>query len=145
MPDRAIVLYDRDCGFCRWTLSKLLAWDRRRRLDPVPIESAEGARLLASVPEDERPRSWHLVADGGEVRSAGAALAPMLRLLPGGAPLAAVAAALPRASEMAYRLVADRRSVLGRLVTRGAAARAARRVDARSAASPRPPRHIRSA
>src|SRR5436190_23119771 len=26
---QATLLYDRDCGFCRWLLGKVLAWDRR--------------------------------------------------------------------------------------------------------------------
>ena len=34
-----IVLEDRDCGYCRWTLDKILAWDRRRRMRPVAIQS----------------------------------------------------------------------------------------------------------
>jgi hypothetical protein len=25
---RAVILFDNDCGFCRWSLSKLLARDR---------------------------------------------------------------------------------------------------------------------
>ncbi|MFI5027407.1 MAG: hypothetical protein ACHQCF_00315 [Solirubrobacterales bacterium] len=51
-PDRqAAVLYDRDCGFCRWSLDKVLAWGRDR-LRPVKIQSEEGARLLASIPAD---------------------------------------------------------------------------------------------
>src|SRR6266508_2389621 len=29
--DRWVLLYDRDCGFCRWATRQLLAWDRRGR------------------------------------------------------------------------------------------------------------------
>ena len=71
--------------------------------------------------------SWHLAEPGGRVHSAGAAFAPLLRLLPGGRALAPVFERFPRASERGYRWVADRRSVLGRLVTE----RAKRRADAR--------------
>ena len=60
--------------------------------------------------------SWHLVAGGGEVRSAGAAFAPLLRGLPGGRPLAALAERFPKAAERAYRQVAGRRDTLGPLV-----------------------------
>jgi len=56
------VLYDEDCGFCKWSLNKVLAWDRRRRLRPVAIQSDEGQRLLAAVPEAERLDSAHLVS-----------------------------------------------------------------------------------
>ena len=117
---------------CRWSLAKVLAWDRRRALRPVALQDPEAARLLAGLDEDERMASWHLIGPDGRVVSGGAAFVPLGRLLPGGRPLAALAERWPRAAERAYRLVADHRSALGRLVTRGAAARARRRIEARS-------------
>jgi predicted DCC family thiol-disulfide oxidoreductase YuxK len=111
-----LVLYDEDCGFCKWSLNRILAWDRRRRLRPVAIQSERGQALLASVPEEERLDSWHLVAPSGEVRSAGAAAAPVARLLPGGRPLAYLFARFPRATECAYRYVATHRDLFARLV-----------------------------
>jgi len=116
---------------CRWSLAKVLAWDRRRALRPVALQDPEAARLLAGMGEDERMASWHLIGADGRVVSSGAALVPLGRLLPGGRPLAALAARFPRAAERAYRLVADHRTGLGRLVTRGAATRARRRIEAR--------------
>lgn len=115
-PAPSALLYDSDCGFCKWSLDKVLAWDRRRRVRPVAIQSPEGERLLASMPQSERLASWHLVLPSGEVRSSGAAAAPLARLLPGGRALAAVFDAFPRATERAYRWVADHRSALARLV-----------------------------
>jgi predicted DCC family thiol-disulfide oxidoreductase YuxK len=125
------LLYDADCGLCRWSLAKVLAWDRRRALRPVALQDPAAQRLLADLGEDERMASWHLVDSQGRVFSGGAALGPLGRLLPGGRPLAALAQRFPDAAEQAYRLVADHRSALGRLVTRGAAARARRRIEAR--------------
>jgi predicted DCC family thiol-disulfide oxidoreductase YuxK len=127
----ATLLYDSDCGFCRWSLGKVLAWDRRRRIRPVSLQSKEAERLLAGMPEEERMASWHLVGEGGEVSSAGAGIAPLLRLLPGGAPLAAVAARAPRAMERGYRFIAGHRSLWGKLVTDGAKRRADRRIAER--------------
>ena len=46
------LLYDRDCGFCRWCLGKVLTWDRRRSIRPVAIQSEEADRLLTGVPEE---------------------------------------------------------------------------------------------
>jgi predicted DCC family thiol-disulfide oxidoreductase YuxK len=132
MPD-AIVLYDDDCGFCRWCLAKLLAWDRRRTLRPIPLQDPEAGKLLAGMPEAERMASWHLVADG-EVRSGGAALAPLLRRLPGGDPLAALAERLPRAVAGGYRFVANHRTAFGRFVTSGSRRRADRRIASRKSA-----------
>ena len=114
-PHRYAVLYDRDCGFCKWSLDKILAWDRHRRLRPVAIQSEEGDRLLAPIPPEGRLDSWHLVADG-EVRSAGAAAPPLFAALPGGRPLAAILRSFPRATERAYRWVADHRTLLARLL-----------------------------
>lgn len=131
MSEPFLVLYDRDCGFCRWSLAKLLAWDRRRRLRPVAVQEPEAARLLAVMSEEERMASWHLVGPEGEVRSAGAALGPLLRLLPGGRPLGALAQRLPRTSELGYGWVARRRGLLGRLLTKGAKRRAERRIAER--------------
>jgi hypothetical protein len=56
------------------------------------MRSAEAGGLLAPVPIDRRPLSWHLVTDDGRVWSAGAAVPQVLRLLPGGGPLSAAAA-----------------------------------------------------
>ena len=128
---RPTVLYDHDCGFCRWALSKLLAWDRAGRLRPAPIQSPDGDRLLAGMSDEERLSSWHLVEDG-EVRSGGAAFEPLLRRLPGGAPLAALAGRFPAATERAYRVVAGRRGAIGPRLTAGAKRRADRRIAERS-------------
>jgi predicted DCC family thiol-disulfide oxidoreductase YuxK len=129
---RVTLLYDRDCGFCRWCLGKVLAWDRRRSLRPVAIQSEEADRLLAGMPEDERLSSWHLVDGDGTVRSAGAAFPELFRLLPGGAPLEALTSRTPRATDRAYRWVAGNRSRWGKLVTDGAKSRADRRISGRS-------------
>jgi predicted DCC family thiol-disulfide oxidoreductase YuxK len=110
------VLYDADCGFCKWSLDKILAWDRHRALHPVPIQSDDGARLLASVPESKRLDSWHLVLPSGEVRSAGAAAGPLARALPAGKPLAVVFERFPRTTDRAYRFVAEHRDRFARLV-----------------------------
>ena len=112
----ATVLYDEDCGFCKWSLDKILAWDRSHRLRPMPIQSDEGQRLLAGVPEEKRLDSWHLVDRLGNVRSAGAGFETLFDILPGGAPLAAGARAFPEATEKAYRAVAGNRTRLAKLL-----------------------------
>jgi predicted DCC family thiol-disulfide oxidoreductase YuxK len=118
MPDddRATVLYDEDCGFCRWSADALRRWDRDGRMRFVPIQGETGARLLADVDPDERLGSWHVVTPDGRRRSAGAALAPALDRLPGGAPLARLANLAPPLTEAAYRFVARRRTAIGRLL-----------------------------
>jgi predicted DCC family thiol-disulfide oxidoreductase YuxK len=124
------ILYDAECGFCRWSLAQLLRLDRRNRLRPVSLQQPEADTLLAGMSRDERMASWHLVDHDGCVYSGGDALAPLLRFIPGGRPFAAALAALPAVGDVAYRTVAGRRSSLGRLIPAASAARAQQRIEA---------------
>jgi predicted DCC family thiol-disulfide oxidoreductase YuxK len=121
--DRYPLLYDQDCGVCRTLLGAVLAWDRQWRLRPVALQSAEADALLGGMREQQRMGSWHLAGPDG-MRSAGAAFPALFGLLPGGAPLAALTRRAPGPSERAYRLVADNRSKLSKLVPRAARDRA---------------------
>jgi len=49
-PSTSTILYDPDCGFCRWALAHLLAVDRNCRLRPMPLGTPEANALLASDP-----------------------------------------------------------------------------------------------
>jgi len=82
--------------------------------------------------------SWHLVEEDGRIYSGGAAFAPLLRLIPGGGPLAVPLAAFPSVADVAYRFVAGRRSWLGGLVPAASAARARQRIEAAASAQRRP-------
>jgi predicted DCC family thiol-disulfide oxidoreductase YuxK len=109
-----------------------LRWGRSAvpgALRPLPLGTEEADRLLGDLTKDERNASWHLVradaersssgagaGDGPARSSAGAALAPAMSLLPGGRIPASLFARFPRATERAYRWVADHRSALGRFV-----------------------------
>jgi predicted DCC family thiol-disulfide oxidoreductase YuxK len=132
-PPRAawIVLYDADCGFCMWLLSALLRWDRHGRLRPLALQSAEAEKLLADLAPAERIASWHLISPAAQRSSGGAALAVLLRLLPGGRPAGAVLARLPRLTEAGYRWVAAHRTGLSRWVPSSSKRRGAQRVHER--------------
>jgi predicted DCC family thiol-disulfide oxidoreductase YuxK len=132
MPQH-LLLYDDDCGFSRWCVGKVLAWDRPRRLQPLPLQAPESDELLPGMATERKMASWHLVAPGGEVYSGGAAAAPLLRLLPGGRPLAALAAAFPGAADRLYRWGADRRSLFGKPLRGASVQRADRRIALRRA------------
>lgn len=114
--ERTTVLYDGDCGLCRWSADRLRRRDRHGRLRFVALQAPEARDLLPGLSDHARFASWHVLDRAGDVRSAGAAVPVVLRLLPGGRPLAAVAARFPRATERAYRVIADRRDLLGRLL-----------------------------
>lgn len=130
------VLYDAECGICRTLLAGLLGWDRRRRLRPLALQDPEADRLLADLAPEERLASWHLLSPDGARRSAGAALAPLLRLLPGGRAPAAACARFPAATERGYRWVAGNRAPLGRLLPAAVKRRADRSLARRLAVPP---------
>jgi predicted DCC family thiol-disulfide oxidoreductase YuxK len=129
--EEAVLLYDRDCGFCVWSAHLLGTWDRRNRLAFVPIQSDEGARLLAAIPPAARLMSMHVVTPDGVIRSGGTALPTALRSLAGGSPLAWIAEAMPGTAERAYRVVSRHRGTLGRLLGREGC-----RADTRSRLAP---------
>jgi predicted DCC family thiol-disulfide oxidoreductase YuxK len=122
------VLYDADCGFCKWLLAGVLRWDRAARLQPIALQREEAEDLLAELPPAERLASWHLISPAGERRSGGAAVVPLLRLLPAGRIPAAGFARFPGLTDAGYRWVADHRSQLSRLIPSGLKRRAAERV-----------------
>lgn len=114
--DRTTLLYDDDCGFCRWIAAKILRWDRRGSIRAVPIQGPEAEALLAGMDSARRMASWHLATIDGMVRSGAAAVAPLARMLPGGRPMAYVAELFPGLTELVYGLVARHRGTLGRLI-----------------------------
>jgi predicted DCC family thiol-disulfide oxidoreductase YuxK len=113
---RWLVLYDGDCGLCKWLLAGLLRWDRTQTLHPIALQRPEAAELLKDLPPEERMASWHLITPGGERYSGGAALPPLIGLLPKGRPVAALFAAIPGTTDSGYRWVAEHRSLLSKLV-----------------------------
>jgi predicted DCC family thiol-disulfide oxidoreductase YuxK len=129
------LLYDADCGFCRWSVVQLLAWDGRGRrlLEPVAIQSVRGAQLLATVPEADRLKTAHVVGPDGTVYSGGDAAAVVADLLPAGAPLAFVARLVPWLVRGGYGVIAGNRIRISRLVPASAKRRADTALAAREA------------
>ena len=133
--ERWTVLYDSDCGFCKWALAGLLGRDRDSRLAPMALQRPEAEALLADLDPETRMESWHLISPAGERRSGGAAVGPLLRLLRGCRFPAAAAERFPAATDRGYRWVAAHRSGLSRWVPGGWKRRAAERVSALEAAA----------
>jgi predicted DCC family thiol-disulfide oxidoreductase YuxK len=133
---RTVILYDADCGFCKWVTAKVLAWDRSRRLRPVALQDPGAGDLLGGMNPERKMASWHLVSPAGHVYSAGSGFPPLLRLLPGGRLLAVVTATFPWLTDRVYGFVSARRSCLSRWLRRlgGTAAleRAERRISERA-------------
>lgn len=115
--DRLTVLYDAECGVCRLTVRALRQLDWRARLRITPLQ-----RFEASAPDDPTRRRllWALhVRDGdGRWNRGGEAMLRIASVIPVLVPLAIVGR-LPGMSgpvEAAYRLVADNRHVISRLL-----------------------------
>jgi len=111
---QAVLLYDADCPFCRWSMKKILAWDRGRRIRPVRLQDPEAQQLVGGMDERKKMSSWHLVTPDGEVHSGGGAASSLFRMLPGGRPLSALASTFPRTTERAYRWVSRHREFLAK-------------------------------
>jgi predicted DCC family thiol-disulfide oxidoreductase YuxK len=127
--ERAVVLYDRDCGFCRWTLAGLLKLDRHLRLRPMPLQDPEADRLLGGMPAGPKYASAHLVTPDGRIHSGGLAVAPILELLPHGTPASRVARLLPGPLRVGYDWVARHRTLLSRPVPASMKRRATAQID----------------
>ena len=136
MRGRHLLLYDRDCGFCRWSVGWVLRLDRRRALQPLALQDPRAPGLLPELDEEERMRSAHVVTPDGRRLTGGEAAGPVFRLIPGATPLAAVLERFPRATERVYRWIADRRSAFGRPVTDAAKRRADALIAAREELDP---------
>lgn len=107
------LVFDEDCGFCRWSVDKVLSWDRGGRVRTVAIQSDEGGALLHELDVATRLASAHVVTPDGTIHSAGALAEPLLRALPGGRPIAAVTHTFPHTTDRLYRLVARNRFRIG--------------------------------
>jgi predicted DCC family thiol-disulfide oxidoreductase YuxK len=119
-----IVLYDADCGFCRWAMAWALTHADDGVLATAPIQSALGDELLAGMAPGERLRSAHVVDADGRVSSGGAAAERVLSALAWTRALGRLAVRFPHTTDRLYRVVADRRMSFGRLVGREARRRA---------------------
>lgn len=78
---------------------------------------------------ERRYASAHLVTPDGEVYSGGAAIAPLLDLLPGGAPVSRAARLLSGPLGLGYGLVARNRGLLGRPLSAQTRARALEQIE----------------
>ncbi len=88
----------------------------------LPFADPEADRLLARLPAERRRTSWHVVRTDGDVRSAAAAGAELLRVL-GCTRTARLAVRAERLTDRLYAVVASQRGRLGRLLPDGPAPR----------------------
>ena len=107
---------------CKFIVARILELDRTGRLRPVALQDQRAAALMPGLSEEERMRSFHVVAHDGRVHSAGDGLAQLVPPL----------RRFPRLAARAYGLVADNRDRLGKLIPAPARRQAQRRIAAES-------------
>jgi len=118
------LIYDGDCQFCRRQVDFLRRWDRRRRIEAVPFQTADLASY--GIERSAAEEAMHLVAPTGSVWRGAAAARELLRLLRCGRLLVwlfSIPGAM-FAAERVYGWVARRRHRFGcesRVCRRGAA------------------------
>jgi predicted DCC family thiol-disulfide oxidoreductase YuxK len=112
---RWTLVYDGECGFCRSSVDLLRRWDRHGRFAFVPFQDSVALATLPGIERKELEQAMHLVSPDGSVLKGAAALPAILRLVPGGKPVAPLLR-LPGASWLAarvYRMIARSRHRLG--------------------------------
>jgi len=119
-PERAWLLYDADCGLCKFVVARVLEVNHRVR--PVALQDPFAAELLPGLSREERLESFHIVDSSGHVHSAGAGLAELIPFL----------RRFPRVADRLYWLVAGNRDRLGKLIPGFARRQANRRIVSRS-------------
>jgi predicted DCC family thiol-disulfide oxidoreductase YuxK len=120
--DEVWLLYDADCGLCKFVVARVLELDFSRRFRPLALQDPRAAALLPGLGTEERLRSFHVVDSSGAVHSAGDGLAELVPLL----------RRSPRLASRLYWLVADNRDRLGRFVPGFARRQADRRIASRT-------------
>ena len=83
-PERATLIYDGNCGFCRRWVERIRRWDRRGRLATLPYQTPDLETRFPQVSRAECTQRIHLVEPSGEVHRGAAAGREVLRRLPAG-------------------------------------------------------------
>jgi len=119
LPDRPLLLFDGDCGFCRFWVARWRT-TTRGQVDFAPAQ--EAASHFAQVTAEACKRSTHLVTPEGEVYGGAEAVFRMLAYVPGHGWTLAFYRHAPGArplSEAAYRFVASHRVFFSKLTQLG--------------------------
>jgi predicted DCC family thiol-disulfide oxidoreductase YuxK len=113
--DEWVLVYDGECAFCRRCIALLARWDSRRHIRAVPFQDAAALAVLPPIPHRALEQAMHLVSPGDGIRAGAEAAPAILRLLPGGRPLATLFGipGVPVLAARIYAAVARNRHRLG--------------------------------
>lgn len=107
------VFYDDDCGFCKWSLGKILALDTKGLLIARSIQESEAE--LHSVKKEDLYNSWHARV-GGKIYSGGDAGEPVFSRVAFGQLPAFISRRCPKTTRRAYSFIARKRNTWSRLL-----------------------------
>jgi predicted DCC family thiol-disulfide oxidoreductase YuxK len=77
------VIYDNDCGFCRWSIDLFRQWDKKGMLRFVPCRSEERAKDFPQVGEEECMGALQAIFTNGSRKSGFDAVAHVMRYFSG--------------------------------------------------------------
>jgi predicted DCC family thiol-disulfide oxidoreductase YuxK len=110
-PDRAALVFDGDCGFCRFWIAR---WRYRTgdAVEYVPFQDPDIPRRFPEIPRERFAHAVQLIEPDGRVSEAAEAVARLFALARRPALLWAYehVPGVPTVTERAYRAVADHRS-----------------------------------
>ena len=113
--ERATLLYDGECGFCRESVDLVAGWDREHRMDFIPFQDRDAVtRFGLALPA--LAAAMHLVLPDGRVFAGADAAPEILKLLPGKRWLAGLFAlpGMRPAARRVYAWIAARRKCVVR-------------------------------
>ena len=73
MLTRPILLYDRDCEFCRTWIRRLERWDVHQRIQCLPSTDRSTVADLPLLSDEALNRAMHLITPDGQVFAGGRA------------------------------------------------------------------------
>lgn len=115
MLTRPILLYDRDCEFCRTWIRRLERWDVDQRIQCLPSTERSTVADLPLLSDEALNRAMHLITPDGQVFPGGRAVPEMLTYLRGGRWLRPVFAipGIQAVTNRVYVWVAEHRHGIG--------------------------------
>jgi predicted DCC family thiol-disulfide oxidoreductase YuxK len=111
-PDQLLVIYDGTCGFCSRVADNVAGLDWRRKVVWLPSQTPGLGPLVGLTSAETDAAAWAVTPTGAHRRGAGAAVAALDALLPGGIPAFATLYRIPglhQIANLAYDWVARNR------------------------------------
>jgi predicted DCC family thiol-disulfide oxidoreductase YuxK len=64
--EKHLILWDGDCGFCHWSVDRLMSWDRKQKLRSIPRQQCPSPPMTDLL-QDRTDREVVVITRSGEV------------------------------------------------------------------------------